>query len=110
MLTKSHSLGVYSTMDFDAHLLLESTILDNGATVYLVNNLDLIEPRSFIKTSGIDYVEVGTQSFLIFRKGTYRIQSILNRERGERTKDLILRDVAVIERFHVNIVSEARLD
>ena len=60
MLTKSHSLGVYSTIDFDAHLLLESTILDNGATVHLVNNLDLIKPRSFIKTSGINYIEVET--------------------------------------------------
>jgi len=97
-------------MDFDAHPLSESTILDNGAAVHLVNNLDLIEPGSFVKTSGIDCVEAGTQSFLIFGKGTRRIRSILNGERGERTEDLILRDVAVVERFHVNIVLEARLD
>ena len=60
MLTKSHLLGVYSTIDFNAHPLLESTILDNRAAIYLVNNLDLIKPRSFIKTSGINYIEVGT--------------------------------------------------
>ena len=60
MLTKSHLLGVYSTIDFNAYLLLDSTILDNRATIYLVNNLDLIKPRLFIKISSINYVEVGT--------------------------------------------------
>ncbi|KAE8834279.1 hypothetical protein PTNB85_05612 [Pyrenophora teres f. teres] len=110
MLTESHSPGVYSTMDFDAHPLSESTILDNRAAVHLVNNLQLIEPGSFVKASGIDCVEAGTQSFPILGKGTRRIRSILNGVRGERTEDLILRDMAVVERFHVNIVSEARLD
>ena len=60
MLTKSHLLGVYSTIDFNAYPLLESTILDNRATIYLVNNIDLIKPRLFIKTSSINYIEVGT--------------------------------------------------
>jgi len=60
MLTKSYLLGVYLTIDFNANLLLESTILDNRATIYLVNNLDLIKPRLFIKISGINYIEVGT--------------------------------------------------
>ena len=60
MLTKSYLLGVYSTIDFNAYLLLESTILDNRATIYLVNNLDLIKPRLFIKISSINYIEVGT--------------------------------------------------
>ncbi|KAE8840578.1 hypothetical protein PTNB85_03977 [Pyrenophora teres f. teres] len=78
MLTESHSPGVYSTMDFDAHPLSESTILDNGAAVHLVNNLQLIEPGSFVKASGIDCVEAGTQSFPILGKGTRRIRSILN--------------------------------
>jgi len=60
MLTKSYLLGIYSTIDLNAYLLLESTILDNRATIYLVNNLDLIKPRLFIKISSINYVEVGT--------------------------------------------------
>jgi len=60
MLTKRYLLGVYSTIDFNAYLLLESTILDNRATIYLVNNLDLIKPRLFIKISGVNYIEVGT--------------------------------------------------
>ena len=60
MLTKSYLLDVYSTIDFNTYLLLESTILDNRAAIYLVNNLDLIKPRLFIKISSINYIEVGT--------------------------------------------------
>jgi len=60
MLTKSYLLGVYSTINFNSYLLLESTILDNRATIYLVNNLDLIKPRLFIKISNINNIEVRT--------------------------------------------------
>jgi len=34
---------VYYTINLKAYLLLESTILDNRATFYLVNNIKLIK-------------------------------------------------------------------
>ena len=37
------------------------------------------------------------------------IRGILNRARGPETEDLVLSEVAVMEGFYVNIVSEARL-
>ena len=36
-------------------------------------------------------------------------KNILNGEKGPRTKDLTLYNVAVVENFHMNIVSEAQL-
>jgi hypothetical protein len=37
------------------------------------------------------------------------LKGLLNGARGEGTEDLTLTDVAVVEGFYVNIVSEARL-
>ncbi|KAF1935757.1 hypothetical protein EJ02DRAFT_483643, partial [Clathrospora elynae] len=56
LLDKREASGIYTTMDFDAHPLSASTILDNGAALHLVNTLDLIQPGTFIKASGITCV------------------------------------------------------
>ncbi|KAF1935040.1 hypothetical protein EJ02DRAFT_416381, partial [Clathrospora elynae] len=110
LLDKREASGIYTTMDFDAHPLSASTILDNGAALHLVNTLDLIQPGTFIKASGITCVEAGTQSFPILGKGTRVLKGVINGARGENTEDLLLKDVAVVEGFHVNIISEARLE
>lgn len=103
------SLGIYTTMDFNAHPLSKSTILDNGGALHLVNSMELLEPGSYTKAVGVKCVEAGTQAFPIQGTGTRVIKNSVNGARGPRTEDLVLRDVAVVEGFHVNIISEARL-
>jgi hypothetical protein len=103
------SSGVYATMEFDAHPLSRSTILDNGAAIHLVNTQSLLVAGSFKKSAHLETVEAGTQAFPISGRGTRVIKNVVHGERGERTEDLTLHQVAVVEGFHVNIVSEARL-
>jgi hypothetical protein len=98
--------GVYSTMDYDAHPLSNSTILDNGAAVHLVNSSSLLD--TFTPVKGLHTVEAGTQAFPISGYGTRVLKGFLKLANGKRV-DLTLSNVAVVEGFHVNIVSEARL-
>jgi predicted ribosome-associated RNA-binding protein Tma20 len=39
--------SVYNLMDFNAHPLSESTILDNGAATHLVNSSNCLVPGTF---------------------------------------------------------------
>jgi hypothetical protein len=59
------SLGVYLTIDFNAYPLSYSTILNNGAALYLVNNKELLVPGSFKKSAWLETVEASTQAFPI---------------------------------------------
>jgi hypothetical protein len=56
-------------MDFNAHLLLASTILNNRAATHLVNSASQLVPRSFRLAKSHDTVEAGTQAFLVSRRG-----------------------------------------
>jgi hypothetical protein len=100
--------GAYSTMDFQAHWLSMSTILDNGAAVHLVNSASLLEPDSFTPVKGLHTVEAGTQAFPITGYGKRVFKGFVTLRSGRKV-DLKLSDVAVVEGFHLNIVSEARL-
>jgi hypothetical protein len=108
-LMEAVSSGVYATMSFDAHPLSKSTLLDNGAALHLVNSKELLVEGSFQKSTRLETVEAGTQAFPISGKGTRMIKGLINGPRGARTEDLTLHNVVVVEGFHVNIISEARL-
>jgi hypothetical protein len=75
----TEALGIYSTIDFNAYLLLASTIFGGGRAIYLVNSLDIIKPGSFVQSKGISTVEAGTQTLTILGRGTKRIVSALHR-------------------------------
>jgi hypothetical protein len=62
-----------------------------------------------VKSKGPEHVEAGLSSLLIIGRGTRVLKGLLDRAYGEGTEDLTLTDVAIIEGFYVNIVSEARL-
>jgi hypothetical protein len=62
------------------------------------------------RSSGLnDIVEVGTQSIPVVGRGIRLIKGILNRLNSPKTVDLKLLNVAVVEGFYANIVSEALL-
>jgi hypothetical protein len=100
--------GVYSTT-YAAHPLSLSTILDGGGAVYLVNDRDLLIPDSFRPAKSGDYVDAGTQSLPVSGYGDWILKCVINGDDSPKTKDLTLKDVRVVEGFHVNIVSEIKL-
>jgi hypothetical protein len=101
--------GMYATLDFSAHPFSDSTLLDNCGAVHLVNSKEMLVPGSFRKSGAADFVDAGTQSIPIIGRGSRVIKNCLAGEKGPDTQDLVLSNVAVIEGFHVNIVSEALL-
>jgi hypothetical protein len=64
---------------------------------------------TFIKVRTDECVEASSLSLLILGRGERVLKNILDRVKGPRTKDLVLKDVAIVEGFHVNIVLEARI-
>jgi hypothetical protein len=85
-----------------------STLLDNYGATYLVNNIALLEPRSFVPTLN-DSVLTGTDSYIIIRRGRRILKRFLNRINGPKTEDLVLKDITVIKGFYINIISKKLL-
>ena len=106
---QEHRPGVYSAT-YSRHPLHLSTILDNGASVHLVNDRNLLEPGSFKKAKDHEHVDAGTQSLPVDGYGVRVMRKLLTGPNGPKTIDLKLNNVRVIEGFHLNIVSEARLN
>ncbi|KAG6234006.1 hypothetical protein E4U26_007869 [Claviceps purpurea] len=91
------------------HALFNSTLYDNCGALHVVNSRDRLVPGSFVPSDGSDYLEAATTSFKISGRGTRVMKNILNGINVEKSEDLALLDVAVVEGFHVNIASESRL-
>ena len=100
---------MYTTLNLSRHPLSLSTLFDNCGAIHLVNDKSLLDPGSFVKARGLEHVQAGSSSLPIIGRGTRVLKGLLNGARGEGTEDLTLTDVAVVEGFYVNIVSEARL-
>jgi hypothetical protein len=94
--------------EFQKHLLSSSILIDNYGATYLINTKVLLDPRTFVATLG-KAVESGTSSLLIFRRRRRTIRNALLSSNNKQTRSLVLNDVAIIEGFHVNIISEALL-
>jgi hypothetical protein len=87
-------------------MLADSIILDNSAVINLVNNKTKLELGSFVKVSGLGVtVKCSTQRLPIIGYRTRVLRGVFNQ--GKR--DLILNNVAIVERFHTNIVLEYKL-
>ncbi|KAJ8058487.1 hypothetical protein OCU04_012675 [Sclerotinia nivalis] len=100
--------GVYLTA-VGIHYLFNSILLDNCGAIYIVNDISLLDDHRYKPSNPNDIVEAGTLSFQALGRGVRMIKRIIQRE-GHPNSDLILNDVALIPGFHVNIVSEARLE
>jgi hypothetical protein len=109
LITQGPGTGIYATLDFSRYPLLQSTLINNYGATHLVNSKDLLEPRSFVKASSNESVEAKSSALLIISRGTRVIKRALNGKFRRATINLILKNVAVIEGFHVNIISKARL-
>jgi hypothetical protein len=96
-------------MEYGPHPLSDSTLFDNCGALHLVNSKDLIMAGTFRSSGPNDIVEAGTQSIPIVGRGIRLIKGILNGPNSPKTVNLKLLNIAVVEGFHANIVSEALL-
>ncbi|RYC59189.1 hypothetical protein CHU98_g7038 [Xylaria longipes] len=100
--------GAYSTLKWSPHALSESTLIDNCGALHFVNSKELLDYGSFVEAVDGEAVDARTTQFPIMGTGTRALKGVLVGENGKR-RDLTLTKVAVVEGFHVNIVSKARL-
>jgi hypothetical protein len=100
---------VFATIEYRPYPLSDSTLFDNCGALYLVNSKDLIIAGTFRSSGPNNIVEAGTQSIPVVGRGIRLIKGILNRLNGPKTVDLKLSNIAVVEGFYANIVSEALL-
>jgi hypothetical protein len=93
-------------LNFLKYLLLESTLFNNYDTIYLVNNKERLNKGSFVKLLIELVVKVKTFILLIIRHDTRTFKGLFNK-RDRKRVDLVLRNVAVVKGFYINIVLEA---
>jgi hypothetical protein len=102
-------LGIYTTLDILKYLFSKSIVLDNYRAIYLVNLVYFLELESFYLATRTNIVKAGTLTLKIIGYKTRRLKNALYRKQGKNTKDLILKNIAVINQFYINIVSKALL-
>jgi hypothetical protein len=78
--------------------------------MHLVNSKDLLELRSFVKASFNKYIEAGSSSLPILRRGIRVIKKAINGAISPNIKDLRLSDIIIVKGFYINIVFKARLN
>ncbi|KAL4404521.1 hypothetical protein CABS03_14316 [Colletotrichum abscissum] len=102
--------AIFSTPMGGAHPLSQSTVMDSCGAMHLVNDKSLLEPESCVLSGDDDYVESGTTTLPVTARGTRIMKGVLDGPKGKGTCDLKLQNVAYVEGFHVNIVSETLLN
>jgi hypothetical protein len=100
--------SVFFTAD-KQHPLVHSTLLDNCGAMHIVNDFSLLEKDSIVHCEGNESVEAGGIALPISAKGKRVIRGAFRFKNGRGTGDLSLDNVAVVEGFPVNIVSEVLL-
>jgi hypothetical protein len=108
LITAGPSIRIYATLDFSKHLLLKSTLFNNYNTIHLVNNKERLDKSSFVKSLIELVIEAKTFILLILKHSTYTFKGLFNK-RDSKKVNLVLRDVAIVKGFYINIVSKALL-
>jgi hypothetical protein len=98
---------VYIARLFSTHPLALSIFLNNCGLLYLINNKHPLIPKSF-RSAYNKYVEIETILFPIRSHETRIIKNVIKNMNGW-TLNLILHNVAMVNNFYCNIVSENRL-
>ena len=100
---------VFSTIGRFRYLLSDSTLIDNCGALYMVNRKELLEQGTFKEAQPDDIIYTRTASFPIVGTRRRVLCNVLDSKKGPNIEDLILEDIAMVEGFYVNIVSEACL-
>jgi hypothetical protein len=99
--------GIYVARSFSRHSLALSIFLNNCGLLYLVNDEHFLVPGNF-RPAYDKYVKAGTILFPIRGYKTRIIKNIIKNMNG-LIFNLILHDIAMVNNFHCNIMSENRL-
>jgi hypothetical protein len=91
------------------HKLSGSTLFSICSSSHIVNDISLLEPGSFKPASPDDMVLSGAGSDLVEGTGTRVLKRSIHGPRGQFTEDLVLTNVAVIQNYHVNVISAGLL-
>ncbi|KAG5944972.1 hypothetical protein E4U59_006541 [Claviceps monticola] len=106
---EAQAVGIYITLGDRRHILSESTVYDTGGAMHVVNSIGLLDPGTF-RPAEDEYIEAGNTDFHVVGRGTRVLKKIFRGDNGVKNVDLKLLNVAVVEGFHVNIVSASRLE
>jgi hypothetical protein len=98
---------IYAARLFSKHPLALSTFLNNYGLLHLINDKHLLMLKSF-RPIYDKYVKAGTISFPVKGHETRIIKNTIKNLDGS-TFNFILHDMAIINNFHCNIMSENRL-
>jgi hypothetical protein len=98
---------VYAARLFSKHSLALSILLNNCGLLHLVNDEHFLMPESF-RPAYDKYVKAETILFPVKSYKTRIIKNVIKNMNGS-TFNLILHDMAVVNNFYCNIVSENKL-
>jgi hypothetical protein len=84
--------------------LLASILFDNYNTIYLVNLIDLLDISIFNYLGPENIIKAGILVLLVIKHNKYIFKKYL-----ENRINLVLSEIVVIKKFHINIISEIRL-
>jgi hypothetical protein len=101
------SYGVYAARSFSKHPLALSILLNNCSLLHLINDKHLLVLESF-RFAYDKYVKAGITSFPIRGYETRIIKNVI-KNLDNSTSNFILYDMAVVNNFYCNIVSENKL-
>ena len=89
--------------------MANSTLLNNHKTTYLINNNNLLIPRSFVLIKDFETIEAEILFLLILGINKRLFSKCFNKIQRKKIEDLILKNIAIIKGFHFNIIFKARL-
>ena len=99
------SNGIYSIFNNIKKLFFfTNTLYNNYGAQYIINNYILLFLNSYYKLALNNYIFIGIITFLISARSKRVIKKVLNGIRGEATADFILKDIAFIKGFYLNII------
>jgi hypothetical protein len=99
--------GVYAARSFSRYPLALSIFLNNCGLLHLVNDEHFLAPGSF-RLAYDKYVKAETILFPVKSHKTRIIKNVI-KNMDSSTSNLILHNVAMVNNFYCNIVSENRL-
>jgi hypothetical protein len=80
---------------------------NNYSVIYLINNKDSLELKSFIKVLFNKCIKANSSNFPIIRHSKEAIKKALNSIASPNINNLALLDIIVINGFYINIIFKA---
>jgi hypothetical protein len=77
--------------------------------MHLVNSKLLLNKNTFIKLSINNYIKASIIIFLITSYKIYTFKNIFLNSKRNKTINLILKNIAIIKGFYINLILKARL-